>query len=234
VALTITTRHVADSRYGCAPWKGGAFRWVQVLPGEPECMSRIGDSASVQAVTRVNAEQGEKDDAQADPMTLSGKADTAGLPSEIIRPAAAPGSWRQHVHRKAYATRCRRRETCGVGPYLAWVGSNRCCPSRLGAWHRLVFCARASVGPPLLPAPDRKGFRLDERLGRVRTAIPFVIGAIGMVHWGMAFEQQPLAQMARDDSPASHNRPGSTAGRPFSPLSGMEAKLANSLPLLPS
>ena len=33
----------------------------------------------------------EKDNAQADPMTLSGKADTAGLPSETIHPAAAPG-----------------------------------------------------------------------------------------------------------------------------------------------
>ena len=33
----------------------------------------------------------EKDDAQADPTTLSGKVDTAGLPSETILPAAAPG-----------------------------------------------------------------------------------------------------------------------------------------------
>ncbi len=42
-------------------------------------VSRIGDSASVQAVTRVNAEQAsKKDDAQVDPTTLSGKADTAG------------------------------------------------------------------------------------------------------------------------------------------------------------
>ncbi len=42
-------------------------------------VSRIGDSASVQAVTRVNAEQAsKKDKAQADPTTLSGKADTAG------------------------------------------------------------------------------------------------------------------------------------------------------------
>jgi hypothetical protein len=39
-------------------------------------VSRIGDSASVQAVTRVNAEQASN--AQADPTTLSGKADTAG------------------------------------------------------------------------------------------------------------------------------------------------------------
>ena len=40
---------------------------------------RIGDSASVQAATRVNAEQSsKKDNAQADPTTLSGKADTSG------------------------------------------------------------------------------------------------------------------------------------------------------------
>src|SRR6476620_11737997 len=34
-------------------------------------------------------------------MTLSGKADTAGLPSETIHPAAAPGEWRQHVHKES-------------------------------------------------------------------------------------------------------------------------------------
>ena len=32
----------------------------------------------------------EKDNAQVDRMALSGKADAAGLPSEIIHPAAAP------------------------------------------------------------------------------------------------------------------------------------------------
>ena len=37
--------------------------------------SRIGESASVQAATRVNAEQ---DNAQVDPTTLSGKTDTSG------------------------------------------------------------------------------------------------------------------------------------------------------------
>ncbi len=42
-------------------------------------MSRIGGSASVQAATRVNAEQASKMiDAQTDPVTLSGKVDTAG------------------------------------------------------------------------------------------------------------------------------------------------------------
>jgi hypothetical protein len=62
-----------------APWQGGAFQWVQGPPGDslqPEAIgavmevtkwlkpsisvSRIGDSASVQAVTRVNAEQASK------------------------------------------------------------------------------------------------------------------------------------------------------------------------------
>ena len=40
--------------------------------------SRIGDRASVQAATRVNAEHASHDDVQADPATLPGKADTAG------------------------------------------------------------------------------------------------------------------------------------------------------------
>jgi len=40
--------------------------------------SRIGDGASVQAVTRVNAEQASKRHAQADPTAISGKADTLG------------------------------------------------------------------------------------------------------------------------------------------------------------
>jgi hypothetical protein len=42
-------------------------------------VSRIGDSASVQAATRVNTEQtSTKDDVQADPTVESGKADMAG------------------------------------------------------------------------------------------------------------------------------------------------------------
>ena len=42
-------------------------------------VSRIGDSASVQAATRVNAEQALKRTmCQVDPVTLPGKADTAG------------------------------------------------------------------------------------------------------------------------------------------------------------
>jgi len=67
-------------RLGCAPWKGGAFQWVQIPPGKSlqpeatgavmevtkwlkpsECGSRTGDRASVQAATRVNAEQASHD-----------------------------------------------------------------------------------------------------------------------------------------------------------------------------
>src|SRR4029077_12583001 len=43
----------------------------------------------------------EKDDAQADPTTLSGKADMAGGMSEAVRPAAAPGEWRQHANKES-------------------------------------------------------------------------------------------------------------------------------------
>src|SRR6201998_884436 len=68
-----------EVRNGCAPCQGGAFQWVQGPPGDslqPEAIgavmevtkwlkpsisvSRIGDSASVQAATRVNAEQASK------------------------------------------------------------------------------------------------------------------------------------------------------------------------------
>jgi len=65
---------ISCDRSGCAPWKGGAFQWVQGPPGnrssrkQPEqawrwrnvwslrvSVPRIGGSASVRAVTRVNA-----------------------------------------------------------------------------------------------------------------------------------------------------------------------------------
>src|ERR1700740_1943043 len=67
------------SAHGCAPCQGGAFQWVQGPPGDslpPEAIgavmevtkwlkpsisvSRIGDSASVQAATRGTAEQASK------------------------------------------------------------------------------------------------------------------------------------------------------------------------------
>jgi len=69
-------------------------------------VSRIGDSASVQAVTRVNAEQASKrNDAQADPTTLSGRLIRLGEAERRVRPAAARGSGDSMYTRKAYATR---------------------------------------------------------------------------------------------------------------------------------
>jgi hypothetical protein len=70
-------------------------------------VSRIGDSASVQAVTRVNAEQSSKRTMRrADPTTLSGKADTAGMKqSEEYAQPLRRGSGDSMYTRKAYATR---------------------------------------------------------------------------------------------------------------------------------
>jgi hypothetical protein len=43
----------------------------------------------------------EKVDVQADPTAESGKAATAGRDERGLRPAAAPGYWRQHVHKES-------------------------------------------------------------------------------------------------------------------------------------
>src|ERR1700722_2934852 len=43
----------------------------------------------------------ERDDVQADPTTLSGKAGTAGRDERRRRPFAAPGYWRQRVHKES-------------------------------------------------------------------------------------------------------------------------------------
>ena len=43
----------------------------------------------------------EKVDVQADPTAESGKADTVGCDERGLRPAAAPGYWRRHVHKES-------------------------------------------------------------------------------------------------------------------------------------
>jgi hypothetical protein len=63
----------------------------------------------------------EKGNAQADPNPFSGKADTAGLPSETIHPAAAPGYWRQHVHKESVRN---------TGDPKAWSGMTNRKPVR--------------------------------------------------------------------------------------------------------
>jgi hypothetical protein len=57
-----------------------------------ECVSRIGDSASVQAVTRVNAEQASKRTMRRPTrQPFRGRLIRLGVMSEEARPAAAPG-----------------------------------------------------------------------------------------------------------------------------------------------
>ena len=67
----------------------------------------VGDPASVQAVTRVNAEQASKIvDAQADPTVVSGKADTTGGNERSTYPQSLCRGSGDSMHtRKARATR---------------------------------------------------------------------------------------------------------------------------------
>jgi hypothetical protein len=61
----------------------------------------------------------ENADAKADPTTLSGKADTTGRMSDVGPPVAAPGQWRQHVHKES------ERNT---GSPKAWSGTTNRTP----------------------------------------------------------------------------------------------------------
>ena len=51
--------------------------------------------------TAIRRASSEKVDVQADPTATSGKADTAGRDERRRRPVAAPGYWRQHVHKES-------------------------------------------------------------------------------------------------------------------------------------
>ena len=64
------------------------------------------DSASVQAVTRVNAEQASKRTMRRPTrLPFRGRLIRLGEVSKAIRSAAVPGYWRQHVDKEAHATR---------------------------------------------------------------------------------------------------------------------------------
>src|SRR5260370_9879267 len=61
-----------------------------------------GDGASVQAVTRLNAEQASKRAMRrATRLPFRGRLIRLGEVSKAIRSAAAPGYWRQHVHKES-------------------------------------------------------------------------------------------------------------------------------------
>src|SRR5450631_1631622 len=65
-------------------------------------VSRIGDSASVQAATRVNAEQASKRTmCRPTRLPYRGRLTRLDEMSEVIRPNATPGYWRQHVHKES-------------------------------------------------------------------------------------------------------------------------------------
>src|SRR5258705_13309154 len=62
-------------------------------------VSQIGDSASVQAATRVNAEQSSKRTMRRSTrQPYRGRLIRLDEMSEAIRSDAAPGKWRRHVH----------------------------------------------------------------------------------------------------------------------------------------
>src|SRR4249920_391790 len=67
-----------------------------------DSVSIYGDSASVQAVTRVNAEQASKRTMRRPTrLPYRGRLIRLGEVSKARRSAAAPGYWRQHVHKES-------------------------------------------------------------------------------------------------------------------------------------
>src|SRR6266705_3615550 len=97
-----------------------------------ERVTIYGDSASVQAVTRVNAVQASKRTMRRPTrQPFRGRLIRLGEVSKAIRSAAAPGYWRQHVHKES------ARNT---GSPEAWSAMTNRMPvrDRLGAlgWRR--------------------------------------------------------------------------------------------------
>src|ERR1700722_9150150 len=73
-------------------------KWLKPSIG----VSRIGESASVQAATRVKAEQSSKRTMRRPTrQPYRGRLIRLDEMSEAIRPAAAPGQWRRHVHKES-------------------------------------------------------------------------------------------------------------------------------------
>ncbi len=91
-------------------------------------VSQIGDSASVQAVTRVNAEQSSKRTMRRSTrQPYRGRLIRLGEVSEAVRPDAASGQWRQHVHKESVRN---------TGSPKAWSARTNRKPvrDRPGAW----------------------------------------------------------------------------------------------------
>src|ERR1700694_1808672 len=63
----------------------------------------------------------EKEDVQADPTAISGKAETAGRVERRVRPVATPGYWRRHVHKESVRN---------TGSPMAWSAMTNRTPAR--------------------------------------------------------------------------------------------------------
>src|ERR1700687_3097083 len=92
----VTTRRVAvgvrPTRQQLQPEATGAAVEVTKWLKPSECVSRIGDSASVQAATRVNAEQSSKRTMRRPTrQPFRGRLTRLGGAERRVRPAAAPG-----------------------------------------------------------------------------------------------------------------------------------------------
>jgi hypothetical protein len=129
---------LGNDRVWRAPCKGGAFQASPTRQSlQPEAIgavmevtkwlkpsisvSRIGDSASVQAATRVNAEQASQR-SMCRPTRLPYRGRLIRLGDERrLRPAAAPGYWRRHV---------RKESVRNTGSPKAWSAMTNRTPAR--------------------------------------------------------------------------------------------------------
>src|SRR5258705_11559698 len=92
----------SPTRQTLQPEATGAAMEVTKWLKPSDSASRIGDGASVQAVTRVNAEQASKRTMRRPTRRpFRGRLTRLGEVSEAVRPDAAPGQWRQHVHKES-------------------------------------------------------------------------------------------------------------------------------------
>ena len=112
-------------------------------------VSGIGDSASVQAVTQVNAEQASKRTMRRPTRRpFRGRLTRLGEAERRVRPAAAPGKWRQHVHKESVRN---------TGSPMAWSAMTNRSPARdrSSAWgvrqSRNAYRVRRD-GPKVAPA----------------------------------------------------------------------------------
>src|ERR1700724_2199697 len=89
----------SPTRQTLQPEATGAAMEVTKWLKPSDSASRTGDGASVQAVTRVNAEQASKRTMHRPTrLPYRGRLIRLGRSERAVPPVAVPGGWRQHVH----------------------------------------------------------------------------------------------------------------------------------------